>query len=115
MTHSEKDQKRLDRMTERKKIQETSFERMAQKSNIVEKHENWYITGNEMPHKEYSEDYIIWIHATWRLDKSKFPTLWEWKELRKIIIEWDWKWYWLLLNPETKRSVKRFHLHLIKY
>ena len=62
MAHTPEDQAKLDSMTDKQKMKETSFERMAQKKSIIRCYDDWYVTINEMPHSEYKDNFIAWCH-----------------------------------------------------
>lgn len=101
MQHTIKDQQKLNKLTQEKKLELVSPKNLKKRWVLIELWQSYYISKCEYPYKWTSEHLILWETKTWL-------------EIMDKIKHYSANWYIVQKNPPDRSSVIIPHFHLYK-
>ncbi len=103
--HTKIDQKTLENISQETKLMMVEEESLKNRGSFEASFNCWYLSRNEMPHKERGENQLI----AWKINDWD-TTYEEWAELLLIRKIYDLPGF--SINRPNDRSVEKFHVHL---
>jgi hypothetical protein len=102
MSHTKLNQKLLNSMSDQEKLDRTTIMAFRERWLFVIDTWYWYIAKSDYPYKDSKEHFIYWIYnlSSWIMDDLSY---------------YQENWYTIIRNQPSKQSVKREHIHLIKF